>query len=93
MMSPSVYQREAERVENEISARARPVKHKRPHALSSGLDCTREMLPSGCILYRMPLPMAFPIRRELQRDTKRRDRILNSCRRALLRIVCAKGKV
>jgi hypothetical protein len=52
MMNPSVYLREAERIENETALRVRPGKHERRVKVERR-GYSHEQLPSGCILYQM----------------------------------------
>jgi len=52
MMNPSAYRHEEERYEAAKTAHIRHEREQRPAAKKRCL-CTREVLPSGCILYRM----------------------------------------
>lgn len=52
MMNPSAYRQEQERYEAAETARIRRGQKQRPAAKRPRL-CSREVLPSGCILYRM----------------------------------------
>lgn len=65
MMNPSVYLREAKRIESETPPRIHHVKQQRPVA-TRNRGYIREQLSSGCILYRMNGLSSCAIRRESQ---------------------------
>jgi hypothetical protein len=52
MMNPSVYLREAKRIEGETAQQIRPEELVRPDPVRHR-GYVREKLPSGCILYKM----------------------------------------
>ena len=64
MMNPSVYRREAERIENKAALRCHSEKPRRPAVLRDR-DYSREYLACGCILYRMLVSSKFVVAKEL----------------------------